>query len=38
MKDFAGKWTVQASTQDTIDGLYNRAKQPIDDAPLAQLD
>ena len=33
MKDFAGKWTVQPFTQDTLDGLYNQAKQPASAAP-----
>ena len=33
MKDFAGKWTVQPFTQSTLDGLFNKAKQPSKTAP-----
>ena len=33
MKDFAGKWTVQPFTQDTLDELYNQGEQPASAAP-----
>jgi hypothetical protein len=33
MKDFAGKWTVQPFTQNTLNGIYSKAEQPANAAP-----